>query len=182
MSRINISEDEDYPGQFDLWQANCNRQINGKAGQAALRELEAALLALPQKRLIRNAVAHEDGDVCAVGALLVLKHAQRKGITRDAAIKVYASPEGYEPDDYWDGNDTADLAEAEGIPKLLAWQLVYLNDEDLDTVWEVACGPPYPPKGVYPYKGGIAYVREMTPEERYERVLAWVRERLSRPV
>jgi len=42
--RIGYSEDEDYPGQFELWQANCQRSLKGKKGQAALRELEACSL------------------------------------------------------------------------------------------------------------------------------------------
>ena len=52
MSRVSYSNEEYFPGQFDLWQANCRRSIAGKKGQAALRELEQALLALPEKRLM----------------------------------------------------------------------------------------------------------------------------------
>lgn len=43
--RISYSDEEDSPGQFALFQANCRRSLQGKKGQAALRELEAALLA-----------------------------------------------------------------------------------------------------------------------------------------
>src|SRR5690242_7152069 len=72
MIRIGFSEDEVYPGQFELWQANCDRSLAGKKGQAALRELEAALLALPAKRLIAN--EFDDGeDVCAIGAVFRYK-------------------------------------------------------------------------------------------------------------
>lgn len=67
--RVNYSEDEDFPGQFELWQANCQRSLKGKAGQAALRELETALLALPEKRLIADKLQAPDGEVCALGAL-----------------------------------------------------------------------------------------------------------------
>lgn len=45
MSRISYSEDEDYPGEFELWQANCRRSLQSKAGQAELRALRDALLA-----------------------------------------------------------------------------------------------------------------------------------------
>lgn len=43
--RIDYTEDEDFNGQFELWQANCRRSLRGKAVQAALKRLEAALLA-----------------------------------------------------------------------------------------------------------------------------------------
>ena len=54
--RVSYSEEENYPGQFDLWQANCKRSRQGKKGQVALRELKAALLAMPDK-------AHPEGRI-----------------------------------------------------------------------------------------------------------------------
>jgi hypothetical protein len=50
MMRISYSEEEDFPGQFGLWQGNCQRALSGKKGQESLRELEAALLAMPSNR------------------------------------------------------------------------------------------------------------------------------------
>ena len=38
--RLNYSDEEDRPGQFALWNANCRRSIRGKAGQRELRELK----------------------------------------------------------------------------------------------------------------------------------------------
>ncbi len=73
MSRISYSDEEDVPGQFALFQANCRRSLQGKAGQIALRELEAALLALPDKRLIAEKLIDADGEVCAIGALAKYK-------------------------------------------------------------------------------------------------------------
>jgi hypothetical protein len=61
--RISFSDEEEIPSQFALWQANCRRSLKGKRGQAALRELEAALLALPSKRLIAEEFSNADGDV-----------------------------------------------------------------------------------------------------------------------
>lgn len=43
-----------------LWRANVKRALAGKRGQAALRDLRDALLALPEKRLI-------EGALCTVG-------------------------------------------------------------------------------------------------------------------
>ena len=154
--RINYAEEEDRPGQFALWNANCRRSINGKAGQRELRELEAALLALPEKRLIRDLLQDDEGGVCAIGC-----YAKHKGVDLSK----------FDPED-----ESDEVGIAAGMPRLVAWQLVALNDITLDTVWEVAHGPVQRGHGVY--KGGIALVRDMTPEERYEKVLAWVRNAL----
>ncbi len=155
--RLNYSEEEDRPGQFALWEANCRRSMRGKRGQQALRELEAALLALPEKRLIHNSLTDDDGGVCAIAC-----YAKHKGVDLSR----------YDPEDESDqvGIDA-------GMPRLVSWAVVALNDLTLDTVWEVAEGP----LGRWDatYKGGIPLIRDMTPEERYERVLAWVRKQLS---
>lgn len=75
MSRINYCDEEDYPGQFNLWHANCNRSLQGKRGQEELRQLRDALLALPDKRLIHGSLINADGEVCAIGA-----YARHKGL------------------------------------------------------------------------------------------------------
>ncbi len=151
--RIGYSDDEAHPGQFALYRANSSRQIAGRKGQAALRDLERALLELPTKRLISGSIA-KDGEVCAVGALLVLKR-QGAGMTREGAIAdLVTKYQNEDPeDDYEDsGWNTDDVAADEGVaPVLVAWRLVELNDVILD---------------------------DATPEERYERVLKWVRARL----
>jgi hypothetical protein len=169
MSRISYAEEEDYPGQFNLWHANVRRSLAGSKGQAALRDLEAALLALPEKRLIANRVAKE-GDVCAVGAIV----AHRKvslGLAREAVLrelegdqttppKWYGTPETKPPwwddpsqhDDEDEEGETEDIGVAAGIPRMVAWRLVALNDMDLDYC---------------------------TPETRYEKVLAWTRRNLK---
>ncbi len=156
MARIDYSEDEDRPGQFALFQANCGRSLRGKAGQRALRDLEAALLALPEPRLIRDQL-WADGEVCAIGA-----YAQYKGL----------DVTNYDPEDESDA-----VGVAAGMPRLVAWKVVALNDIELDTVWEVADGPIQRGHGVY--HGGVPLIREMTPEERYVKVLGWVRKHLS---
>ncbi len=168
MARISYSDEEDTPGQFALFEANVKRSCAGKQGQWALRELEAALLALPRPRLVKDALA-EDGDCCAVGCLVLALRVQR-GEDRAAVL---ADLEGSDPED----EDAAqEMAEPLGIPHLVGWQLVALNDMYCATVWEVADGPIQRGHGVY--RGGIPYVRDMTPEERFDRVLAWVRSHL----
>lgn len=172
--RLNYSDDEDYPGQFNIWQANCRRSLNGKRGQAALRELEAALLALPEPRLVLGSLCRE-GDVCAVGALAVHRRVQA-GEDRAAVL---ADLEENSTDEWGDSEETDQWAvDHLGVPRLVAWKLVEQNDIQNDVVWEVHHGPVR--QGFGHYKGGIAHVRPMTPEERYERVLAWVRAAIKR--
>lgn len=140
--RISYSDEEDYPGQHDLWQANCTRSIESKEGQAALRELEQALLALPSKRLIANELEDADGEVCAIGAL-----ARYRNYTPKA-----------DPD--W---EMEEVGVELGMPELVAWKVVALNDIDLDLYYDRK------QDRCVPY----------TPEERYERVLAQVQKWLG---
>ena len=130
--RISYSEDERYPGQFDLWQANCQRSLRGKQGQEELRVLRDALLALPEKRLIDGALEDEEGDVCAVGA-----YAKHKGMDLKQFDPEY---------------DTDEVGIAGGMPRLVAWKVVEVNDMEL----------------------GSYANHPITPEERYVEMLAWV--------
>jgi hypothetical protein len=155
--RLNYSDEEDYPGQFALWDANCRRSLNGKVGQRELRELEAALLALPSKRLIHGALVDDEGGVCAIAC-----YARYKGVDLSR----------FDPE--WESDE---VGVAAGMPRLVAWRVVELNDDLLDTVWAVADGPLN--RWDATYKGGIPLVRDMTPEERYAAVLAWVRAQLK---
>ena len=132
--------------------------MKGKAGQRELRELETALLALPEKRLIRDLLTDDEGGVCAIAC-----YAKYKGVDLSQ----------FDPED-----ESDEVGIAAGMPRLVAWQVVALNDIELDTVWEVAHGPVQ--RWEPTYKGGIPHVRDMTPEERYEKVLVWVRRQLGK--
>ncbi len=129
--RISYSEDENYPGQFGLWQANCIRSLKGKEGQAELMELRAALLAMPEKRLVHGSLEDEEGEVCAVGA-----YARHKGLDLST----------FDPE-----SDTDEVGVAAGMPRLVAWKVVQMNDFEL-------------------------YAE--TPEKRYEKMLKWVESQL----
>lgn len=52
-----------------LWSGAVKSAIRGKRGQAFLRELIAALDAMPEKRLIAEELVTEEGDCCAMGAV-----------------------------------------------------------------------------------------------------------------
>lgn len=130
--RISYSEDEDFPGQFELWQGNCERSLRGKAGQEELRELRTALLAMPEKRLIADALEDEEGGICAIAA-----YGKHKGIDLSKFDVDY---------------ETDEVGIAAGMPKLVAWKVVEMNDVEF---------------------------RRLTPERRYEKMLAWVESKLK---
>lgn len=132
--RISYSDEENYPGEFNLWQANCERSLRGKHGQEELRELRAALLALPEKRLILKLLEDGEGGVCAIGA--------------------YAKHKALDLSKFDVESDTDEVGIAGGMPALVAWKVVEMNDLQFDSV---------------------------TPEQRYEKMLAWVEALLHIP-
>jgi hypothetical protein len=110
VGRISYCDEEEYGGQFELWQANCRRSLQGKEGQAELLVLHESLLALPEKRLIYGSLVNEDGEVCGIGA-----YARHKGLSLDEFDPEY---------------DTYDVGVYAGMPKLVAWTVVCKNDYD----------------------------------------------------
>jgi hypothetical protein len=106
--RISWSDDEEHPGQSDLWQANCRRSLNGRAGQSELRALREALLKLPDKRLSQGSLVDEEGDVCAIGA--------------------YAKAKGLDLNQFDPEEETDAVGIEAGMPPLVAWKVVEMND------------------------------------------------------
>lgn len=120
MSRSGYSDDCE---NMELWRAAVERAIRGKRGQKFLKELESALLALPEKKLCSYDVADPvSGEVCAVGAV-ALKRKLDKGADRAAALKEIAEkfPEGCEAEELCDEFD---------IARALAKEITFINDED----------------------------------------------------
>lgn len=60
--------DNDCYEYYELYRSAVWRAITGARGQAFLRELIAALDAMPEKRLIADALIR-DGEVCAIGSV-----------------------------------------------------------------------------------------------------------------
>jgi hypothetical protein len=143
VSRISYSDEEDFAGQFELWQANCQRSLSGKRGQAALLELEAALLALPSKRLIANDLEDEEGEVCAIGAL-----------ARHKNIKPQHDPDG----------EMAEIGEECGMPRPVAWKVVEMNDLQFDYRWSESGMTPYTAEERY--AAMLAWVQKQLTRER----------------
>jgi hypothetical protein len=120
--RIRFAEEEQFPNASYLWEANQERSLKGRKGQAALRRLEAALLALPAKRLVADTLEDGEGQVCALAALA--KHEHYEGSLQ--------LPEEKWDDGEGDGQIEAAmlaLAEELKVPKLVAIAIIARNDE-----------------------------------------------------
>lgn len=109
MSRSGYNE-YDYDWNYAMWRGQVASAIRGKRGQKFLRDLIAALDALPEKQLVKNEFTCPDG-VCALGAV-----GQARGIDLSKL-----DPE--------DDEDTRKAARMFDIADQLALEIVYLNDE-----------------------------------------------------
>lgn len=107
MSRHGYSEDLDDYWALIRWRGAVTSALRGRRGQALLRELVAALDAMPKKELIAEKLA-EAGEVCALGAV-----GQKRGINMT----------NIDPEDSEQVSKAFDVAEA------LAREIVYENDE-----------------------------------------------------
>ena len=105
MSRSGYTDDGDH---WDMirWRGAVTAAIKGRRGQAFLRELAAALDALPEKKLIADDLERE-GQVCALGAI-----GRERGLPLSEI-------------DPWDREK---LAEAFGVAKALALEIEDVND------------------------------------------------------
>lgn len=108
MSRSGYSDECENLG---LYRAAVERAIHGKRGQAFLREMAAALDAMPVKELIAHDIVDPDGQACAIGAVALARRMDVEGL---------------------DPYDQGDVAKRFGIARSMAAEIAYENDE---------CGP-----------------------------------------
>lgn len=104
MSRSGYSDDYE---NIALYRNAVDRAIGGKRGQAFLREMAAALDAMPVKELVADVIA-QDGDVCAIGAVALARRLDVAGL---------------------DAEDADAVASRFGIARALAAEIAYENDE-----------------------------------------------------
>lgn len=130
MSRSGYSDDygDDDPLALGRYRAQVASAIRGKRGQTLLRELVAALDAMPEPRLVAGDL-ESDGQFCALGAV-----GQARGLNL-AGIDTY---------------DVESLGATFNIADQLAREVMYVNDEyvsDWEWVDIEVCGPmlPYHP-------------------------------------
>lgn len=139
----------DDPVPEGLWWSAYTRARTSKRGQRVLLDLEQALLAIPDKRLAYEHISHE-GTVCAVGAYVTWKELQADP-SKDRAAVVKDLEDAY----YWESESlhgTAQVGREAGIAWTLAWEIGAAND----------------------YEFGKGF----TPEERWKKMLAWVRKQI----
>jgi hypothetical protein len=165
--------DENFPNEAAFWWNNAMRALKGKRGKKALADLREALLMLPEKRLVSGALStvalkaevESDPDqradnwfraegvakcekeglgVCAVGAYLMRKRVLELGETPEQAMAALPSASDLEGEGL---EETANLGAEAGLAFPVAWLLADRNDE--------------------------TYL-SLTPEDRYEKFLAWI--------
>lgn len=170
MSRAGYCDDIEDPLELGRWRAQVRSATRGKRGQKLLRDLLAALDAMPEKRLV--------ADELEVSAVADEKHAQQwvKMFNDPAAADRYRKHHvETRPAEYRDGDvcalgalgrvrgldmsgldpgDPEGVAAAFDIASPLAREIVYMNDE-----------------GCY---------RE-TPEQRWQRMRTWVAAQIIEP-
>jgi len=112
MSRSGYVDDMDDVLALGRWRGIVTSTIRGKQGQAFLREMLAALDAMPEKRLVASAL-EIDGAVCAIGSV-----GKARGVDMSEI----------DPEDY------STVAATFGISEPLAQEIVWMNDES--TWWE----------------------------------------------
>ena len=107
MNRSGYTDDCD-EDEADEWQCKLNDAMASPEGQAFLRELAAALDALPDKWLIEEQLVDEEGDCCAIGAVCKTRGLDTAGMDDEDGMEC--------------------VAERLGVPWPLASEIVNEND------------------------------------------------------
>lgn len=177
MSRF--SEDAEDGVPWDLWETIVSNALGGRKGQRALADMEVALLALPERKLISGHLAAE-GAVCAVGALVAHRRAATEEVDLATIIDVMGAGVrcwcGHTRELHAEGPCSANSRYGGDKPcSCDAYEL----DEDSESSWETAeagqkAGLSWSVSWHLAYLNDEAF-SSATPEERYELMLAWVR-------
>ena len=160
MSRSGYTDDCDDQWALIRWRGAVKSAIRGARGQAMLRELIAALDALPEKRLAADSLVNADGEFCTLGAL-----GRARGLDMSAI----------------DPGDREAVAKAFGIAEALAAEIMFENDEGMvdSHVYKRAeiCGPlrAWERRFVTYYEPN-----EHAPEQRWRAMRAWAVENLNK--
>ena len=158
MSRSGYCDDygDDDPLALGRYRAQVASAIRGKRGQALLRELLAALDAMPEKQLVAGDL-EADGQFCALGVV-----GQARGLNL-AAIDTY---------------DVESLGGTFNIADQLAREIMWVNDEHVGNhhwVQVEICGPVrrgYPEWGSH--QQSVHMPNENAGAQRWQAVRDWV--------
>lgn len=108
MSRSGYTDDYDGEHwQLIMWRGAVASAIKGRRGQAFLKEMLAAMDALPEPKLVANEL-EEEGAVCAIGSV-----GKKRGVDMSEI-----DPEDYER-----------VAKAFGVSEALAREVMWANDD-----------------------------------------------------
>lgn len=107
MSRSNYDDDGYGEWAYICWRGAVASATKGERGQQLLKEMIAALDAMPEKRLIESSLECPDG-VCALGAL-----GKARGLNMAPL----------------DPEEPQQVAKAFGVAPALAQEIAYMNDE-----------------------------------------------------
>ena len=166
MSRSGYTDDygDEDPLAMGRWRGAVNSAIRGKRGQQTLREILAALDAMPVRALAAESLVTEEGEFCTLGVL---------GAQRGIAL------------DKLDPEDPEGVAEAFGIAPAMVREIVYENDEHINEEEWVdveLCGPVRP---YYPdYGRHTRSVRVSVPDaaqRRWVHMRKWVAAHIKPP-
>jgi hypothetical protein len=141
---------EEFPNQSLLWWHNAETHLAGAKGQKVLRELRDAMLAMPERKLIRGRLADEQGHVCAVGALAVARGESVDELAARITFDKWGDVDSYDAEDI-----TIAIGRQIGLKEVMSTLLAQVNDD--------AWGAPI----------------DETDEQRFERVLAWIEKKLE---
>lgn len=108
MGRHGYVDDCDQTWDWVRWRGAVASAIRGKRGQAFLKELLDSLDAMPVKRLIAKDLVTTEGEVCAIGSVVV-----NRGLNvAELPVSCYET-----------------IAEKLGINSKLVQEIEYINDE-----------------------------------------------------
>ena len=107
MSRSGYSDDFCDYWPLIRWRGAVQSAISGKRGQAFMKEMLAALDALPEKRLIAEDLQTDEG-VCAIGSVGACRGVDMSNL---------------------DPEESQSIAEAFGVANALVCEIEYMNDE-----------------------------------------------------
>ena len=162
MSRSGYSDDIDDNWAHIMWRGRVASSIRGKRGQAMLRDLLAALDAMPDKRLYSNNFATADGEFCTLGVL---------GATRGTKMDDLGDSE--------DGCDEGMVAERFGVAAPLVQEIMWMNDELVDDYMFVdveICGPMRP---WWSHRKSVRMYDPNAPVRRWKIMRDWVSDQIK---
>lgn len=156
MSRSGYTEDGEDTWDYIRWRGAVNSAIKGQRGQAFLRELLAALDAMPEKSLAPGAL-ESDGEFCALG---VIGHA--RGLDLSSI----------------DTENWPQLSRAFNIAESMAREIMWENDDSVDSWDYVEIHGPLRPRE---YRRSERVWNAFAGLRRWRRMREWVAGNIIQP-